>query len=242
MQPAPGPPGGEHQAPKPARTGPAGPPQRPASPGHHQPPGPLLPGRSSTPGSAAWTRPAAQPAARASRAGACCPAPAAPGPRTGAVTGSASPRPARRSPARLRHHPDAPPSGMAYRLGRASGVRRVHAQGRLAQVHRDALGDARRDQQHLPLAVRTRQHALHRVGCRREVNRRDLAVLERLPPDPDRDLQEILPLQPDPVRDQQLSSRLGGQPALRPRPDRLSEVIEARSKAGSPSRRSRTRS
>jgi hypothetical protein len=39
------------------------------------------------------------------------------------------------------------------------------------------------------------------------------------------------------VRDQQLSGRLGGQPALRPRPDRLGEVIEARSKAGNPSTR-----
>ena len=48
------------------------------------------------------------------------------------------------------------------------------------------------------------------------------------------DLQEILPQQPRPVRDQQLSGRLRGQPALRPRPDRLGEVIEARSKAGSP--------
>jgi hypothetical protein len=37
------------------------------------------------------------------------------------------------------------------------------------------------------------------------------------------------------MRDQQLSGRLGGQPALRPRPDRRREVIEARSKAGSPS-------
>jgi hypothetical protein len=32
------------------------------------------------------------------------------------------------------------------------------------------------------------------------------------------------------VRDQQFSRRLGRQPALRPRPDRLSEVLEARSK------------
>jgi hypothetical protein len=33
------------------------------------------------------------------------------------------------------------------------------------------------------------------------------------------------------VRDQQLSRGLGGQPAFRPRPDRLGEVIEARSKS-----------
>jgi hypothetical protein len=34
------------------------------------------------------------------------------------------------------------------------------------------------------------------------------------------------------VRDQQLSSRLGGQPALRPRADRLGKVLDAGSKAG----------
>jgi hypothetical protein len=81
---------------------------------------------------------------------------------------------------------------------------------------------------------RARQHALHRVGCRGEVDGRDLTAPERLPLHPDRDLQEILPLQPPPVADQQLSGRLRRQPALRPRPDRLGEVIEARSKAGSP--------
>jgi hypothetical protein len=37
------------------------------------------------------------------------------------------------------------------------------------------------------------------------------------------------------VRDQQLSRGLGGQPAFRPRPDRLGKVIEARSKAVAPS-------
>jgi hypothetical protein len=37
------------------------------------------------------------------------------------------------------------------------------------------------------------------------------------------------------MRDQQLSGRLGGQPALRPRADRVGELIEAGSKAGSPS-------
>ena len=42
------------------------------------------------------------------------------------------------------------------------------------------------------------------------------------------------------VRDQQLSRCFGGQPALRPRPDRRGEVIEARSKAGSPSTKSIT--
>jgi hypothetical protein len=36
------------------------------------------------------------------------------------------------------------------------------------------------------------------------------------------------------MRDQQLSGRLGGQPPLRPRPDRRGQVIEARSKAGNP--------
>ena len=50
------------------------------------------------------------------------------------------------------------PGRMAHRLGGPRGVRRVHAQGRLAQVNRDALGDAGRDQQHLPLPVRARQH------------------------------------------------------------------------------------
>ena len=58
----------------------------------------------------------------------------------------------------------------------------------------------------------------------------------------DRDLQEILPQQPRAVRDQQLSGRLGGQPPLRPCPDRPGKVIEARSKAGSPFRRFRIRS
>jgi hypothetical protein len=34
------------------------------------------------------------------------------------------------------------------------------------------------------------------------------------------------------VRDQQLGGRLGGQPALRPRPDRLGEVLDTGSKSG----------
>ncbi len=126
---------------------------------------------------------------------------------------------------------------MADRLGGPGGVDGVHAQRCFAQVDRDALGDAGRDQQYLPLAVRARQHALHGVRGRGEADRRDCPVPERLPPDLDRDLQEVLPLQPGPVRDQQLGGRLGGQPALRPRPDRVGEVIEARSKAGSPSGR-----
>jgi hypothetical protein len=68
------------------------------------------------------------------------------------------------------------------------------------------------------------------VRCPGEVDRRDLPPPERLPPDLDRRPQEVVPLQPGPVRDQQFSRRLGRQPALRPRPDRLSEVLEARSK------------
>ena len=127
---------------------------------------------------------------------------------------------------------------MADRPSGPRGVDRVHAQRRFPQVNRDAPGDARRHQQHLPLPVRTWQHALHRIRCRGEVDNRDLPVPERLPPDLDRDLQEVLPQQPAPVRDQQLSGRLSGQPALRPRPDRRDEVIEARSKAGSPSMKS----
>ena len=120
---------------------------------------------------------------------------------------------------------------MADRPGGPRGVDGVHAQRRLAQIHRDAPGDARRDQQHLPLAVRARQHPLDRIRRRGEVDRRDLPIPERLPLDLDRCLQEVLPLQPGPVRDQQLSRGLGGQPAFRPRPDRLGEVIEARSKS-----------
>ncbi len=122
---------------------------------------------------------------------------------------------------------------MAHRLRGPRGVHRVHAQRRFPQVNRDALGDAGRDQQHLPLPVRACQRALHGGRRRGEVDRRDQAVPERLPQDLDRDLQEILPQQPALVRDQQLSSRLRGQPALRPRADRLSKVLEARSKAGS---------
>jgi len=124
---------------------------------------------------------------------------------------------------------------MTHCLGGPRGIHRVHAQRRLAQVNRDALSDAGRDQQHLPLPVRARQHPLHRVRCRGEVDRRDLPAPEGLPRDLDRNLQEVLAQQPRLVRDQQLSSRLGGKPALRPRPDRVGEVIEARSKAGSPS-------
>ena len=123
---------------------------------------------------------------------------------------------------------------MADRPGGPRGVDGVHAQRRFPQVNRDALGDAGRDQQQLPLPVRAWQHALHRGSRRSEVDSCDLPVPERLPPDLDRHPQEILTLQPAPVRDQQLSGRLGGQPALRPRPDRVGEVIEARSKAGSP--------
>jgi hypothetical protein len=124
---------------------------------------------------------------------------------------------------------------MTDRPGSPRGVHRVHAQRRLAQVDRNAHRDAGRDQQHLPLPVRARQHALHRVRCRREVDGRDLAAPERLPFDLDGGLQEVLPLQPRPMRDQQPSGRLRGQPALRPRTYRISEVIEARSKSGSPS-------
>jgi len=79
VQPAPGHLRCGCQAPKPAHTGLAGPPPIPAWPGRHQP-GRRLPGpdRSTTPGPAAWTRPAASPAAHALRAGASRPAPEAP--------------------------------------------------------------------------------------------------------------------------------------------------------------------
>ena len=244
MQPAPGHPRSGRQAPKPAPTGPAGPPPRPASPARHRPARRRRgPGRSTTPGPAAWTRPAVPPAAPRPCAGACCPAPAAPGPRTDAVAGSASPCPAaRRSPAGPRDYLHTAASSMAHCLGNPRGVDGVQAQRCFPQVNRDAPGDARRHQQHLPLPVRACQHALHGGRRRGEVDSRDLPVPERLPPDLDRDLQEILPLQPGPVRDQQLSGRLGGQPAFRPRPDRLREVIEARSKAGIPSGRLTTKS
>ena len=129
---------------------------------------------------------------------------------------------------------------MAHCLGSPRGVDGVQAQRRFPQVNRDPLGDAGRDQQHLPLPVRARQHPLHRIRCRGEIDRSDFPASERLPPDLDRDLQEIFAQQPALVRDQQFSGRLRGQPALRPRPDRLSEVIEARSKAGSPLTTSRT--
>jgi hypothetical protein len=129
---------------------------------------------------------------------------------------------------------------MADRPGGPRGVDSVHAQRRLAQIHRNARSDARRDQQHLTLAVRARQYPLHRVRRRSEVDRRDLPAPERLPLDLDRGLQEILPQQPRAVRDQQLSRSLGRQPAPRPRPDCLSEVIEARSKARVPLTRSIT--
>jgi hypothetical protein len=129
---------------------------------------------------------------------------------------------------------------MAHRLGGPRGVDPIHAQGRLAQIHRDALSDAGRHQQDLPLPVRARQHALHGVRCRGEIDRGDFPASERIPPDLDRDLQEVLAQQPALVRDQQLSGGLGGQPAFRPRPDRLGEVIEARSKAGSPLTKSTT--
>ena len=121
---------------------------------------------------------------------------------------------------------------MAHCLGGPRGVHRIHAQRRLPQVNRNASGEAGRHQQHLPLAVRARQHPLHRVRCGGEIDSRDHLVPERLPSDLDRDLQEVLPQQPRAVRDQQLSGRLGGQPALRPRADRLGEVLEAGSKAG----------
>jgi hypothetical protein len=75
------------------------------------------------------------------------------------------------------------------------------------------------------------EHPQHGVYRRREVDRRDLAAQERLPPDLHRDLKEVLPQQPCPVPDQQPGSRLGRQPALRPRADGVGEVIEARGKA-----------
>ena len=228
------------KGPKPAQTGPAGPPPPPTSPARHchSRPAPA-PGRSRPPGSAAWTRPAAPPAAPPRRAGACCPAPAAAGPRTDGAAGSAAPCPAPRSPASRRHYLHAAAGRLTHRPGRPRGVHRVHAPGCFPQVDRDALGDASRDQQHLPLPVRAWQHALHRVRCRGQVDGRDLPAPARLPPHLDRDPQETLPLQPRPMRDQQLNGRFRGQPALRPRADRRGEVIEARSKAGSPSTKSR---
>jgi hypothetical protein len=119
---------------------------------------------------------------------------------------------------------------MAHRPGGHRGVARIHAQGRLAQVNWDTPGDAGRDQQHLTLAVRARQHPLHRIRRSREIDRRDLAVPVHIPLEPHRHLQEILPQQPGPLPDQQLSSGLGRQPAFRPGADRIGEVIEARSK------------
>jgi hypothetical protein len=99
---------------------------------------------------------------------------------------------------------------MAHCPGSPRGVDSVQAQRCFPQVNRDALGDAGRYQQDLPLPVGARQHALHGVRCRSEIDRSDFPAPERLPPDLDRDLQEILPQQPGPVRDQQLSGRLGG--------------------------------
>ncbi len=233
MQPAPGRRHCGRKEPKPAPTGPAGPPSCPASPCPDPGPG----GRGgwcAPPGSAACCRRAVPASAPGGRVGASSPGRAGHGPPAGAGPGSRSPWPAASaSPARLRNHPA--PGRMADRLNSPCGIRRVHAQRCLAQVDRDAGGDARRDQDYLPLAVRARQHPLDRVRRRGEVDHRDLPAPERFPLDPDCRLQEIFPLQPAPASDQQLSGRLCGQPALRPRPDRPGEVIEARSKAGSPS-------
>lgn len=51
---------------------------------------------------------------------------------------------------------DSPGLGLRAWTGRLT-------QRRLAQAGQNALGDARHDQQHLPLSIRARQHALHRA-------------------------------------------------------------------------------
>jgi len=124
---------------------------------------------------------------------------------------------------------------MQHRHRGQTGVVLIKAGHHFPQIDRHPLGDARGDPQHPPLTARARQRAsLQRARRRCEVDRRHLPAAEYLLARLHRDCKEILAGKPRTVPDQQLNSRLQAQQAFRPRPQRRREVIEARSKSGSP--------
>ena len=125
---------------------------------------------------------------------------------------------------------------MQHRRRGQNGVILIKAGHRLPQINRHPLGDARGDPQYPPLTARARQHPrLQRARRRHEVDRRHLLAAEYLPAGFHSDCEKIRTEKPTAVPDQQINSRLQAQQAFRPRPQRGSKVIEARSKSGSPS-------
>jgi hypothetical protein len=112
----------------------------------------------------------------------------------------------------------------------------IQAGHRLAQIDRHPAGDARGDPQHPPLTATARQNPrFQRAGRRLEVDRRQHGAASDFLAEFHSYFQEILTVKPRAVADQQINRSLRGEKAFRPCSQRCREVIEARSKAGSPS-------
>jgi hypothetical protein len=120
-------------------------------------------------------------------------------------------------------------------------ARFVEAGQGVPQIHRDALGDAGRDQQDLPLICRARQHPRpQRLDRRHEIHRDQLFTGEHVPRPTHSHVTEVSAPQPLSVTDQQLNSRLQTQQAARPRPQPARKVLETGSKSCGPSARFHT--
>jgi hypothetical protein len=123
-----------------------------------------------------------------------------------------------------------------HSTGDRGDIALVQARQRRLQIHGQSAANARSQPQDLPLPARARQPARIQRGHRRlPVDGRHYGAISDSLAEFDGYFQEILAVKPRAVPDQQLNSRLPGEQAFRPRTQRCSEVIEARSKARAPS-------
>lgn len=214
---------------------PAGPPATPTSPRRFQRRRRPARHRSTRPGSATCCHRAVPVVTPRARAVASHPTPATTGPAADDATWLSS-----RS--RAPPSPDEPRRGVTGRVvprgtgnsphhqGNAVGVEML---GCLAQIHRDSLGDARRDQQDRTFARRARQRPIQNGVHRcREIDSDPLLAGEHVPCPVQGDVFEVFAPQPALMTDQQLDSRHQTQQAARPGPQPDGQVLEMGSKSG----------
>jgi hypothetical protein len=132
--------------------------------------------------------------------------------------------------------------GAAHHIHNQTDACTVQHRQKLAQTHRDALGDTRRDPQHPARTVRARQPAAgQRPHHSTPRAHRQHNIPGRQRYQPHEPTHEIIAAQPPAVPNQQPNGHLQAAEHLGARPQRRRQLIEARSVSGIPSTRSRIR-